>query len=156
MVEVRGSGSCDGNRRIGILGKRAHTEILLFLDTISPLGSTPTTPLTVPGGPQVGSDVDDSLARRRKRFVTTNVGGRNNIELRNENSEVEGLLTSDNKGGACDDEHENDPDADEAPCDDDFLIQNLLPPRGEPPRRSRRLSTRNVGVGLSDSIRVGE
>ena len=123
--------------------KRSSSQILPFLDMGARDGILSGPVVTVPGGPQVGSDAEDPLAKRRKRLVRTNVCGEDTIELRNENSEIEGLVRTnygdeDDLLGDGDDEREDD-DCDEAPCDGDVIVRSLPIPRGEPPRRSGRL-----------------
>lgn len=123
--------------------KRSNVGILPFLDVGTHNGTGSGHVVTVPGGPQVDSDADDPLAKRRKRLVRTNVHGEDNIELRNENSEIEGLMTTnygdeDDLFGNGDDERE-DENCDEAPCDGDVRVRSLPISRGGPPRRSGRL-----------------
>jgi hypothetical protein len=122
--------------------KRPRAEIIPFLDTSAQDGTMSTPIITIPGGPQVGSDAEDPLAKRRKRLVRTNVGGEDTIELRNENSEIEGLVRTnygdeDDVLGDGDDEREDD-ECDEAPCDDDVVVRSFSIPLDGPVRRSSR------------------
>ncbi len=122
--------------------KRSSSEIIPFLDTSARDGTMSMPIIGIPGGPQVGSDAEDPLAKRRKRLVRTNVGGEDTIELRNDNSEIEGLVRTnygdeDDVLGDGDDEREDD-DCDEAPCDDDVVVRSLSVPLDGPIRRSSR------------------
>jgi hypothetical protein len=63
-------GSFRGNRR----ASQSNPSVLPFLDTHTPRGSSCTLPLTMRRGPKM-SDDDNSLVKRIKRIVQTNVAG---------------------------------------------------------------------------------
>jgi hypothetical protein len=94
-------------------------------------------------GPEV-SDDDNSLVKRMKRIVQTNVAGTSTVELRNLSSEVEGEFRtnySDEADVEGDDEREdNDGNVcEEAPNDPDIHIRQPLGVDNSTLRRSGRL-----------------
>jgi hypothetical protein len=115
-----------------------------FLSTYvpGPSGSTPAFVVpTIPGGPTINSDAEDPNAQRHKRFKRKRSQGETTIELRNENSEVEGHWTTDS--GEAEDEYDSNEDAnDEAPEDDDVVVRdaNAADPSAQEVRRSSRLN----------------
>ncbi len=149
--------------------KRPNSGILPFLDTHI-LEDNLSTPIEViRRGPQVGSDADDPNAKRRKRFVKTKIGRRYTIELRNENSEVEGLVRTaygneDGILGDGDDEKGEDTDGGsdnsgdervEAPEDPDVRVRQVDVPHdtsGSRLRRSDRLRKDTDDVSSDENI----
>jgi hypothetical protein len=132
-------GSSRGNRR----ASQSNPSVLPFLDTHTPGGSSCTPPLTMRRGPEV-SDDDNSLVKRMKRIVQTNVAGTSTVELRNLSSEVEGEFRtnySDEADVEGDDEREdNDGNVcEEAPNDPDIRIRQPLGIDNSTLRRSSRL-----------------
>lgn len=138
----------------GIGVRDPNVVIEPFVDTYVP-GHTSSTPaFVVPGvrsgiaGPTINSDAEDPRAHRHKRFKRSRCNGETIVELRNENSEVEGYWTSggsdeDNEHGSSEGADDVDvPDCDEAPADDDVVIRdvNLAGPSTQEVRRSSRLN----------------
>jgi len=138
----------------GIGVRNPNVVIEPFVDTYVP-GRTSSTPAFVvsrvpsgTAGPTINSDAEDPSAHRHKKFKRSRNNGETIVELRNENSEVEGYWTSDGSDG--DNEHDNSegaddedvPDCDEAPADDDVVIRdvNLAGPSTQEERRSSRLN----------------
>lgn len=138
-------------RGIGVRDPNVETEPFLNTYVPGPTSSTPAFAIPpVRSGPTINSDAEDPHARKHKRLRRNRTQGRTVVELRNENSEVEGHQTSD--GG--DDEEElggrdsegdynmDDRDCDEAPADDDVVIRdaNIAGPSTQEVRRSSRLN----------------
>jgi hypothetical protein len=132
-------GSFRGNRR----ASQSNPSVLPFLDTHTPRGSSCTLPLTMRRGPKM-SDDDNSLVKRIKRIVQTNVAGTSTVELRNLSSKVEGELRT-NYGDKADVEgddecEDNDGnEREEAPNDPDIHIRQPLGIDNSTLHRSGRL-----------------
>jgi hypothetical protein len=132
-------GSSRGNRR----ASQSNPSVLPFLDTHTLGGSSCTPPLIMRRGPEVSND-DNSLAKRMKRIVQTNVASTSTIELRNLSLEVEGELRTnygDEANVEGDDEREdNDGNVrEEALNDPNIHIRQPLGVDSNTLRRSGRL-----------------
>ena len=120
-----------------------------FLHTETP-GNLLTTPVVLQNrGPQVDSDASDRNAKRHKRLHSRNVDGQFQFEIRNEDSEVEGMGQSQygDKGAIMGDDEEgcdesypdSNRDREEAPHDPDIQVRQLSVATCRRPRRSHRV-----------------
>ena len=142
--------------------KRPRMGIEPFLHTETP-GNSLTTPAVLQNrGPQVDFDASDRNAKRHKRLHSRNVDGQFQFEIRNENSEVDGMEQSqygDEGAIMGDDEeecNERNPDSngdhEEAPNDPDIRVRQLSVATSRRPRRSHRVRrNRNSTTNGDDS-----